>query len=160
MRWGLSSLRAPGRAVALGVVVVAVMLRALDIGIIPESRLRFFDLEERLWPRSSDPARVAIVDIDERSLAQYGQWLWPRDLGSPKPLLPKGIRAFSASISSLPSPTGSRRPRSRRECRPLLHLWRTDSRSRHPGAGSPTQCAWFPTVLRSLRQSDAIPSRT
>jgi adenylate cyclase len=54
------------------------MLRALDIGIVPESRLRVFDIEERLWPRSSDPARVAIVDIDERSLAQYGQWPWPR----------------------------------------------------------------------------------
>jgi adenylate cyclase len=54
------------------------MLRALDIGIVPESRLRVFDLEERLWPRSSDPARVAIVDIDEQSLAQYGQWPWPR----------------------------------------------------------------------------------
>jgi serine phosphatase RsbU (regulator of sigma subunit)/CHASE2 domain-containing sensor protein len=78
VRWGLSSLRAPGRAVALGVVAVAVMLRALDIGIVPESRLRVFDIEERLWPRSSDPARVAIVDIDERSLARYGQWPWPR----------------------------------------------------------------------------------
>jgi adenylate cyclase len=75
--WGLFSLRAPGRAVALG-VVVAVMLRALDIGIVTESRLRVFDLEERLWPRSSDPARVAIVDIDEKSLAKYGQWPWPR----------------------------------------------------------------------------------
>jgi serine phosphatase RsbU (regulator of sigma subunit)/CHASE2 domain-containing sensor protein len=56
------------------------MLRALDIGIVPESRLRVFDLEERLWPRSSDPARVAIVDIDESSLDQYGQWPWPRTL--------------------------------------------------------------------------------
>jgi adenylate cyclase len=62
------------------VVAAAVLLRALDIGIVAESRLRVFDLEERLWPRSSDPARVAIVDIDERSLAQYGQWPWPRTL--------------------------------------------------------------------------------
>jgi len=54
------------------------MLRALDLGIVPESRLRVFDLEERLWPRASDSARVVIVDIDEKSLAQYGQWPWPR----------------------------------------------------------------------------------
>src|SRR5262249_9506585 len=67
-----------GRAAALGVVAAAVALRALDLGVVPESRLRVFDLEERVWPRSSDPARVAIVVIDEKSLAQYGQWPWPR----------------------------------------------------------------------------------
>jgi adenylate cyclase len=78
LRWGISPLRGPGRTVALGVVAVAVLLQALDIGIVREARLRVFDLEERLWPRSSDPARVAIVDIDEKSLAQYGQWPWRR----------------------------------------------------------------------------------
>jgi serine phosphatase RsbU (regulator of sigma subunit)/CHASE2 domain-containing sensor protein len=62
------------------VVAVAVLLRALDIGIVPETRLRGFDIEERLWPRVSDPPRVAIIDIDEASLARYGQWPWPRDL--------------------------------------------------------------------------------
>ena len=80
MRWGISLLRGPGRTVALGVVAVAVLLRALDIGIVAESRLRVFDLEQRLWPRFGDPARVAIVAIDEKSLAQYGQWPWPRTL--------------------------------------------------------------------------------
>jgi serine phosphatase RsbU (regulator of sigma subunit)/CHASE2 domain-containing sensor protein len=78
--WGSSPLRGPGRAAALGVVAAAVLLRALDIGIVPESRLRVFDLEERLWPRSSDPAQVTIVDIDDKSLARYGQWPWPRTL--------------------------------------------------------------------------------
>jgi serine phosphatase RsbU (regulator of sigma subunit)/CHASE2 domain-containing sensor protein len=57
-----------------------VALRALDLGIIPEARVRVFDLEERLWPRASGPARVAIVDVDEKSLAQFGQWPWPRTL--------------------------------------------------------------------------------
>ena len=71
-------LRGPGRAAALGVVAAALVLRVIDLGIVTESRLRVFDFEERLWPRSSDPARVAIVDIDEKSLAQYGQWPWPR----------------------------------------------------------------------------------
>jgi adenylate cyclase len=75
----MSLFRGPGRAVALAVVAAAVLLRALDFGLVPESRLRVFDLEERLWPRASDPARVAIVDIDEASLKQYGQWPWPRD---------------------------------------------------------------------------------
>jgi adenylate cyclase len=57
---------------------VAVLLRAVDLGLVPELRLRVFDLEERLWPRSVDPARVVIVDIDEKSLAKYGQWPWQR----------------------------------------------------------------------------------
>jgi len=75
----MSLFRGPGRAVALAVVAAAVLLRALDFGLVSESRLLVFDLEERLWPRSSDPARVAIVDIDEASLKQYGQWPWRRD---------------------------------------------------------------------------------
>jgi serine phosphatase RsbU (regulator of sigma subunit)/CHASE2 domain-containing sensor protein len=55
-----------------------VVLRALDFGIVPASRLRVFDIEERVWPRSSDPARVVIVDIDEKSLEKEGQWPWSR----------------------------------------------------------------------------------
>jgi adenylate cyclase len=78
VRWGISLLRGPGRAVALGVVAALLSLRAFDFAIVAEPRLRVFDLEERLWSRSRDPARVAIVDIDEQSLAQYGQWPWPR----------------------------------------------------------------------------------
>jgi serine phosphatase RsbU (regulator of sigma subunit)/CHASE2 domain-containing sensor protein len=56
------------------------LLRAFDFSIVAEPRSRFFDLEERLWPGSNDPARVVIVDIDEDSLARYGQWPWPRTL--------------------------------------------------------------------------------
>lgn len=78
MRWDISLVRGPGRAAALGVVAAALVLRAVDFAIVAEPRLRVFDLEERLWPRSGDPARVVIVDIDDKSLAQYGQWPWPR----------------------------------------------------------------------------------
>jgi adenylate cyclase len=78
VRWGISLFRGPGRGTALGVVAVAVLLRALDVGLVPELRLRVFDLEERLWSRSSDPARVVIVDIDDKSLAKHGQWPWQR----------------------------------------------------------------------------------
>jgi serine phosphatase RsbU (regulator of sigma subunit) len=78
MRWGISLLRGPGRAVALGVVAAALLLRAFDFGIVVEARLRGFDLEEWVLPRASDPARVRVIDIDEKSLAQYGQWPWPR----------------------------------------------------------------------------------
>ena len=74
---GIALLRGPGRASALALVAAALVLRIIDPGIITELRVRGFDLVERVWPRASDPARVAIVDIDEKSLAQYGQWPWP-----------------------------------------------------------------------------------
>ena len=78
--WGIGLFRGPGRAVALVLIAGALALRIGDPGIITELRVRGFDLVERLWPRADDAARVAIVDIDERSLAEYGQWPWPRHM--------------------------------------------------------------------------------
>ena len=76
--WGIALLRGPGRAPALALVAAALALRIVDPGVITELRVRCFDLVERVWPRAVDTARVAVVDIDEKSLAQYGQWPWPR----------------------------------------------------------------------------------
>jgi serine phosphatase RsbU (regulator of sigma subunit) len=78
--WGIALLRGPGRAPALALVAAALALRIIDPGIITELRVRCFDLVERVWPRAVDSARVAVVDIDEKSLAQYGQWPWSRHL--------------------------------------------------------------------------------
>ncbi len=77
---GIALVRGPGRAAALALVAGALVLRIIDPGIITELRVRSFDLVERVWPRAADSARVAVVDIDEKSLAQYGQWPWPRHL--------------------------------------------------------------------------------
>ena len=80
MGWGITLVRGPGRAAALVLVAAALVLRIIDPGIITELRVRSFDLVERVWPRAVDSARVAVIDIDEKSLAQYGQWPWPRHL--------------------------------------------------------------------------------
>src|SRR5215469_8575438 len=80
VNWGIALLRGPGRAAALVLIAGALALRIVDPGIVTELRVRGFDLVERLWPRTSDQARVAIVDIDEKSLAQYGPWPWPRHM--------------------------------------------------------------------------------
>jgi adenylate cyclase len=37
-----------------------------------------FDTLQRLFPRPHQPAGVWVLDIDEDSLARYGQWPWPR----------------------------------------------------------------------------------
>jgi len=76
----IALLRGPGRVAALAVVFGALALRVVDPDIITELRVRGFDLVERVWPRTNDSAHVVIVDIDDRSLAQYGQWPWPRPL--------------------------------------------------------------------------------
>ena len=39
-----------------------------------------FDLLQNLAPRAPDEAPLRVVDIDDESLARYGQWPWPRSL--------------------------------------------------------------------------------
>jgi adenylate cyclase len=65
--------------VALLVLVNALVLRVID----PPALIRFrdlaFDAYQRVKPRVPEPDMpVRIVDIDEASLAEYGQWPWPR----------------------------------------------------------------------------------
>ena len=80
MGWllGRNNARIPFLA-ALLVLIGALVVRAADpVGL---SRLRdvAFDVYQRLKPRPYNPATpVRIVDIDEASLAEYGQWPWPR----------------------------------------------------------------------------------
>ncbi len=68
----------PGRLAALGVLVVCLGLRLWDPAPLEFLRLRTFDLFQAANPRLADDPPVVIVDIDERSLAAYGQWPWPR----------------------------------------------------------------------------------
>ncbi len=46
--------------------------------IIDRQRRSVFDYYQRLAPRAYQNAPVRIVDIDDASLAQVGQWPWPR----------------------------------------------------------------------------------
>ena len=41
-------------------------------------QLAWLDFYQDVFPRENRSKRVLIVEIDERSLAQYGQWPWPR----------------------------------------------------------------------------------
>jgi adenylate cyclase len=45
------------------------------------TRLIYFDLLQRISPREYNPELpIRVVDIDEQSLANWGQWPWPRTL--------------------------------------------------------------------------------
>jgi adenylate cyclase len=66
------------RAVCLVLLFALVPLRLADPRPLTELRLRTFDLFQVLRPRAQIARPVVIVDIDEDSLKQIGQWPWPR----------------------------------------------------------------------------------
>jgi adenylate cyclase len=66
------------RAVCIVLLFALVPLRVIDPRPLEEVRLRAFDLFQVLRPREQTARSVVIVDIDEASLKQIGQWPWPR----------------------------------------------------------------------------------
>jgi adenylate cyclase len=68
------------RAVCLLLLFALVPLRIADPGPLQEVRLRTFDLFQVLRPRVQTVRPVVIIDIDEASLKEIGQWPWPRTI--------------------------------------------------------------------------------
>ncbi len=69
-----------GRLVALITLLLLLALRLWDPVPVEMLRLRAFDLMQSTF-QVPVPNRVAmVVDVDETSLAQFGQWPWPRNL--------------------------------------------------------------------------------
>src|SRR5215470_18772566 len=65
----------------LALIGGAVLLRYADPFFVRALRLIAFDHYQRLDPAAYDPnLPVRIVDIDEKSLAIFGQWPWPRTI--------------------------------------------------------------------------------
>jgi adenylate cyclase len=69
-----------GAARALCVVLLFgfALLRIADPAPIEELRVRTFDTFQVIQPREKTARPVTIIDIDEKSLAKYGQFPWPR----------------------------------------------------------------------------------
>jgi adenylate cyclase len=61
------------------VVAAAIGVRLLDLPFASAVRELTFDSFQRLAPPSRLDQPVRVVDIDEASLATYGQWPWPRN---------------------------------------------------------------------------------
>ncbi|WP_299984365.1 CHASE2 domain-containing protein [uncultured Ruegeria sp.] len=67
------------RLVGLGLILIGCFVRIVDPYPVQMSRLIYFDILQRISPRSFDPdLPVRVVDIDEKSLTAWGQWPWPR----------------------------------------------------------------------------------
>ncbi|MDB5518193.1 MAG: adenylate cyclase [Tardiphaga sp.] len=66
------------RALCVLLLIGLAMLRIADPSPVQEVRLRTFDTFQRIDPRVKTARPVRIVNIDDKSLAKYGQWPWPR----------------------------------------------------------------------------------
>jgi adenylate cyclase len=66
------------RAVCILLLFALVPLRIVDPRPLEEVRLRTFDLFQVVRPRVQTTRLVVVVDIDEASLKELGQWPWPR----------------------------------------------------------------------------------
>jgi adenylate cyclase len=66
------------RLLCIALLIGLAVLRIADPALIEELRVRTFDTYQVIDPRVKTARPVTIVDIDEKSLAKYGQWPWPR----------------------------------------------------------------------------------
>jgi serine phosphatase RsbU (regulator of sigma subunit) len=71
-----------GRITLLGFALLVALAAAVAWAPRWTARLQaaWFDAYQMALPRQPESAPVTVVDIDERSLARYGQWPWPRTL--------------------------------------------------------------------------------
>ncbi len=66
------------RALALGLLLVMLALRVWDPAPLEILRLKTFDLYQQLTEPKPQQSQVLVVDIDEKSLTELGQWPWSR----------------------------------------------------------------------------------
>jgi adenylate cyclase len=66
------------RLLCVGILIGLAVLRVADPAPIEEFRVRTFDTFQVIDPRKKTAKPVRIVNIDEKSLAKFGQWPWPR----------------------------------------------------------------------------------
>ncbi len=67
--------------IAFGILAAFVVLRVFDPSPLQTLRLKVFDLYQQIEPRDPETKYpVRVIDLDEASLAAYGQWPWSRTL--------------------------------------------------------------------------------
>ena len=66
------------RTIAAAILVALAAALAFDLARFSPLQAAWFDAYERASPRPADTTPVTIVAIDDRSLARFGRWPWPR----------------------------------------------------------------------------------
>jgi adenylate cyclase len=64
----------------LAVLLIAISARIVAPDLLDRLSLIAFDLYQRALPREPGNSPIRIVDIDDKSLAEIGQWPWPRKI--------------------------------------------------------------------------------
>ena len=68
------------RTIALVLLVAFMGGRVWDPAALQTIRVKTFDLFQQIEPRKIMPeSPVVIIDLDEASLKEVGQWPWPRN---------------------------------------------------------------------------------
>ncbi|MEH6402564.1 MAG: adenylate/guanylate cyclase domain-containing protein [Sneathiella sp.] len=74
-----SSFWAKGRLVATIIMALALFLQISDPLVLKKFRHQVFDIYQQWLPRdATTPRQVTVIDIDDASLLEMGQWPWPR----------------------------------------------------------------------------------
>jgi adenylate cyclase len=66
------------RSVALGLLALLLLVRSWDHEFVQTFRHQAFDLYQQLHPRDPGQYPITIIDVDDRSIEEVGQWPWPR----------------------------------------------------------------------------------
>lgn len=74
----LSMLQRRGRLIAALLLGLLLFLRVVDAGPVELPRLWGFDLQMQMREPAAEPSPVLAIDVDDASLAAFGQWPWPR----------------------------------------------------------------------------------
>ncbi len=78
-RWFNRSMVQSGRVTTLLALFGILVIRIEDPNLLQLVRARVFDLYQQIQPRQlTEESPVVIADIDEKSLAEMGQFPWPR----------------------------------------------------------------------------------
>jgi adenylate cyclase len=75
---------ASGWSVRIGLIGVALLLALalfvwLNGPLTERLQAAWFDAQQSMWPRQAATLPVTVVEIDQKSLLEIGQWPWPRD---------------------------------------------------------------------------------
>ena len=68
------------RSLGLVLLTILLIIRVWDPMPVMSLRLHVFDYFQKIQPRVPTSNQVLVVDLDEASLAHYGQWPWPRSM--------------------------------------------------------------------------------
>lgn len=74
----LNKIFRPARLFGLFILFVLILVRIADPVLVKTLRLSAFDYYQVIKPREYTKQPITIVDLDEASLREFGQWPWPR----------------------------------------------------------------------------------